>query len=76
MLTKSVTRVTCDISLITGQQLWDFFEAELDNAFAKDPAKRFGGWLVRFQGMEINFTIGNERGQRVNWIKVNVSPLT
>jgi 2',3'-cyclic-nucleotide 2'-phosphodiesterase (5'-nucleotidase family) len=55
---------------ITGKQLWDWMEKELQNAFAKDPGKRFGGWLVRFKGMEVNFTIGNEDGKRVNWIKV------
>jgi S-sulfosulfanyl-L-cysteine sulfohydrolase len=55
---------------ISGKQLWDWMEKELHNAFAKDPAKRFGGWVVRFNGMEVNFTIGNEQGQRVNWIKV------
>ncbi|MDH4058736.1 MAG: 5'-nucleotidase C-terminal domain-containing protein, partial [Cyclobacteriaceae bacterium] len=55
---------------ITGRQLWDWMEKELHNAFAKDPAKRFGGWVVRFKGMEVNFTIENEEGKRVNWIKV------
>lgn len=60
---------------ITGQQLWDWMEKELHNAFAKDPAKRFGGWVVRFKGMEVNFTIANEAGKRVNWIKVGGQPL-
>ncbi|MCU0357740.1 MAG: bifunctional metallophosphatase/5'-nucleotidase [Cyclobacteriaceae bacterium] len=60
---------------ITGQQLWDWMEKELHNAFAKDPAKRFGGWVVRFKGMEVNFTIGNEQGKRVNWIKVKGKPV-
>jgi hypothetical protein len=60
---------------ITGQQLWNWMEKELHNAFAKDPAKRFGGWVVRFKGMEVNFTIGNEQGERVNWIKVKGKPL-
>lgn len=55
---------------ITGKQLWDWMETELHNAFAKDPSKRFGGWVVRFNGMEVNFTIGNEQGKRVNWMKV------
>ncbi|MBL7845745.1 MAG: 5'-nucleotidase C-terminal domain-containing protein [Cyclobacteriaceae bacterium] len=58
------------LGTITGKQLWDWMEKELHNAFAKDPAKRFGGWVVRFKGMEVNFTIGNEQGKRVNWIKV------
>jgi len=56
---------------ITGKQLWDWLEKELHNAFARDPAKRFGGWVVRFKGMEINFTMGSEESKRVNWINVN-----
>jgi 2',3'-cyclic-nucleotide 2'-phosphodiesterase (5'-nucleotidase family) len=55
---------------ITGKQLLGWMEKELQNAFAKDPGKRFGGWVVRFKGMEVNFTINNEAGKRVNWIKV------
>ena len=60
---------------ITGKQLLDWMEKELQNAFAKDPGKRFGGWVVRFKGMEVNFTIGNDAGKRVNWIKVADQPL-
>jgi S-sulfosulfanyl-L-cysteine sulfohydrolase len=55
---------------ITGKQLWDWMEKELHNVFAKDPAQRFGGWVVRFAGMEINFKAGEEMGKRLNWIKV------
>jgi 2',3'-cyclic-nucleotide 2'-phosphodiesterase (5'-nucleotidase family) len=55
---------------VTGEQVWNWMEKELQNAFAKDPAKRFGGWVVRFQGMQVNFTINKDMGQRVNWIKV------
>ena len=61
--------------IITGSQLWNWMEKELQNAFAKDPARRFGGWVVRFKGMEVNFTIGNDAGKRVNWIKVAGKPL-
>lgn len=60
---------------ITGKQLLEWMEKELHNAFAKDPSKRFGGWVVRFKGMEVNFTINNEQGKRVNWIKVGGQPL-
>ena len=59
----------------TGRQLWDWLEKELHNVFAKDPAKRFGGWVVRFKGMSANFTMNNELGKRVNWIKVGKSPI-
>lgn len=61
--------------MVTGQQIWDWLEKELTNAFAKDPSKRFGGWFVRFAGMQVNFTIGNEDGKRLNWVKVNGEPL-
>lgn len=57
-------------ALVSGQQVWDWLEKELENAFAKNPSKRFGGWFVRFAGMEVNFTIGNEPGNRVNWVKI------
>ncbi|MCD6069128.1 MAG: 5-Nucleotidase protein [Bacteroidetes bacterium] len=60
---------------VSGKQLWDWLEKELVNAFAKDPSKRFGGWFVRFSGMEVNFTIGNENGKRVNHVKINGKPL-
>jgi 2',3'-cyclic-nucleotide 2'-phosphodiesterase (5'-nucleotidase family) len=55
---------------ITGKQLWDWLEKELHNVFAKNPAQRFGGWVVRFSGMKINFTAYNEMGKRLNWVKI------
>ncbi len=55
---------------VSGTQLLEWLEKELENAFAKDPSKRFGGWFVRFAGMEVNCTIGKPKGERVNWVKV------
>lgn len=55
---------------ITGAQLKQWLEKELENVFAKDPTKRFGGWVVRFKGMEVNFTADKPKGERVNWIKI------
>ena len=60
---------------VTGKQVWDWLEKELQNAFAKDPSKRFGGWFVRFAGMKVNFTIGNEFGKRINSVKIGGFPL-
>lgn len=60
---------------VTGRQLWDWLEKELENAFAKDFSKRFGGWFVRYSGMEVNFTIGNDMGKRVNWVKIGGKPV-
>jgi len=61
--------------VVTGQQIRDWLENELENAFAKDPAKRFGGWLVRFKGMTVTFTAGNRQGERVRAVKMNGEPL-
>ena len=60
---------------VTGEQLWDWLEQELHNVFAKDPAKRLGGWVVRFKGMTANFTMHEEKSKRVNWIRVDEKPL-
>jgi len=59
----------------TGRQIWDWLERELDNVFAKDPANRFGGWVVRFKGMTVNFTMRNTFGKRVNSITVAGRPI-
>ncbi len=59
----------------TGRQVWDWLERELDNVFAKDPANRFGGWVVRFKGMTVNFTMRNDFGKRVNSIRVADRPI-
>jgi S-sulfosulfanyl-L-cysteine sulfohydrolase len=60
---------------VSGKQIWDWLEKELHNVFAKNPALRFGGWVVRFQGMQINFTMNADLGKRLNWVKVNNEPL-
>jgi S-sulfosulfanyl-L-cysteine sulfohydrolase len=60
---------------ISGAQVWEWLEKELQNAFAKEPAKRFGGWFVRFAGMEVNFTIAKEFNKRLNWVKIGGQPL-
>jgi 2',3'-cyclic-nucleotide 2'-phosphodiesterase (5'-nucleotidase family) len=60
---------------ISGEQLWNWLEKELHNVFARNPAQRFGGWLVRFSGMEINFTAYHEQGKRLNWIKIKGVPV-
>jgi 2',3'-cyclic-nucleotide 2'-phosphodiesterase (5'-nucleotidase family) len=60
---------------VTGKQIWDWLEKELENVFAKDPTQRIGGWLVRFQGMKINFTINKEKGKRLNSILVKGKPI-
>lgn len=59
----------------TGKQIVDWLENELNNVFAKDPTRRFGGWVVRFSGMTLKFTAGNEPGKRVQEVRVGGKPL-
>lgn len=63
------------MGVVAGQQILDWLEKELQNAFAKDPSKRFGGWFVRYAGMQVNFTINNEFGKRVNSVVIKGKPL-
>jgi len=53
------------IGKVTGKQLMDWMEKELNNVFAKDAAKRFGGWVVKFKGMQVTFKAFAEQGKRV-----------
>ena len=49
----------------TGTQIKEWLEKELNNVFAKNAAERFGGWVVKFKGMEITFNAFGEKGKRV-----------
>jgi len=61
--------------VVSGQQIVDWLESELENAFAKEAARRFGGWFVRYKGLFVKFTIGNPMGQRVREVTVHRQPL-
>lgn len=56
---------------VTGEQLVVWWEQELENVFAKDPNMQVGGWVPRVQGMSILFTAGNDKGSRVQEVRVN-----
>ena len=55
---------------VSGQQLMEWLEKELNNVFAKDASKRFGGWVIKFKGMKVTFNAFGEMGQRVQSVKV------
>ncbi len=60
---------------VTGKQISDWLEKELNNVFAKDASKRFGGWVIKFQGMTVTFKAYEEMGKRVQEVKVAGQPL-
>lgn len=49
----------------SGKQLREWLEKELNNVFAKDASKRFGGWVIKFKGMEVSFNAFADMGKRV-----------
>jgi 2',3'-cyclic-nucleotide 2'-phosphodiesterase (5'-nucleotidase family) len=59
----------------TGAQLLEWLEKELQNVFAQDASKRFGGWLIRFKGMQVEFKAFERVGQRVQKVTIGGQPL-
>ena len=60
---------------VSGKQLINWLEKELNNVFATDASKRFGGWVVKFKGMEVQFNAFAEMGTRVQSITVKNAPI-
>ncbi|WP_342378538.1 bifunctional metallophosphatase/5'-nucleotidase [Myxococcus stipitatus] len=60
---------------VSGRQLRAFWEQELENVFAKDPEKRFGGWLPRPSGMTLRFKADAPKGQRLLALEVGGVPV-
>ncbi|TQD39419.1 bifunctional metallophosphatase/5'-nucleotidase [Haloflavibacter putidus] len=59
----------------SGKQIKDWLEKEMHNAFAQNPTERFGGWLVRFSGMKVDFSSNAPKGERINSISVAGEPI-
>ncbi|MFL9843526.1 5'-nucleotidase C-terminal domain-containing protein [Flavobacterium rhizosphaerae] len=60
---------------VTGAQLQKWLEKELNNVFAEKAEKRFGGWVVKFKGMEVTFNAFGPEGRRVKIVTVGGKPL-
>ncbi len=60
---------------VTGKQLKEWLEKELNNVFAKDASKRFGGWVIKFKGMKVSFNAFGEMGQRVQQATIQGQPI-
>lgn len=59
----------------TGKQIKTWLENEMHNAFAQNATERFGGWLVRFSGMKVEFASQNDKHQRIQSIEINGEPM-
>ncbi len=63
------------IGKASGQQIKDWLEKELHNVFAENPNERFGGWVVRFSGMELTFNANAPKGERVQEVVIQGEPM-
>ncbi|MCH7400039.1 bifunctional metallophosphatase/5'-nucleotidase [Belliella sp. DSM 107340] len=63
------------IGKVTGHQVKDWLENEINNVFATDYQERFGGWLVRFSGLTMQFDSSKEKGNRIMAITIQGEPL-
>ncbi|MDX2246985.1 MAG: bifunctional metallophosphatase/5'-nucleotidase [Bacteroidia bacterium] len=59
----------------TGKQLQEWLEKELNNVFAQQASERFGGWVIKFNGMKVVFNAFGEKGKRVQNVTINNEPL-
>lgn len=55
---------------VTGAQIKNWLEKELQNVFAEDASKRFGGWMVRFKGMKVEFEAFAPFSKRVKKVTI------
>lgn len=56
---------------VSGRQLREYLENELELVFSRDAWKLSGGWGPRASGMTIRFTAGNPAGKRLVSVQVN-----
>ena len=62
-------------AFVTGKQLTEWLEKELQNVFAKDTSKRFGGWVIKMKGMNMTFKAHEDVGKRVQSTTIGGNPL-
>jgi 2',3'-cyclic-nucleotide 2'-phosphodiesterase (5'-nucleotidase family) len=61
----------CDI---TGREVWDMMEMNLERTFARDPYRQMGGYVKRCMGLNLYFKVENPEGKRVNRLFINGKP--
>ena len=60
---------------VTGRQMKEWIEKELNNVFAENASERFGGWVIKFKGMEVKFNAFDKKGKRVKEMIIGGKPV-
>ena len=53
---------------LTGQEIKNLLEKNLESTFSSDPLKQMGGYVKRCSGLRVNFRIENPKGYRIQEI--------
>jgi 2',3'-cyclic-nucleotide 2'-phosphodiesterase (5'-nucleotidase family) len=59
------------VGKVTGRQLREYLENELELVYSKDPWKLSGGWGPRASGMSMTYSAKGQHGKRLLSVKVN-----
>lgn len=63
------------VGKIKGDQIKVWLERELENVFAKEAANRFGGWVVKFDGLEVTFNAFKPLGEKIVSLTAEGEPI-
>ncbi len=60
---------------ITGREIWDMMEKNLENTFSIEPYNQMGGYVKRCLGLNLFFKIENPAGKRINRMFIDGKPV-
>lgn len=56
---------------LSGQEIWNMLEENLERTFSKEPLNQMGGYVKRCIGLHVKMRIENPKGNRIQEIYVN-----
>jgi 2',3'-cyclic-nucleotide 2'-phosphodiesterase (5'-nucleotidase family) len=65
------TNPKLSICELTGAEIWEMMEENLERTFSCDPYKQMGGYVKRCSGLNIYFKIENPEGKRIQEFFIN-----
>lgn len=63
------------ICTLTGREVWDMMEENLENTFAADPYSQMGGYVKRCLGLNMYFKLENPVGKRITRLFIGGKPV-
>ena len=69
------TNSPISLTELTGQEIWEMLEENLEHTFAADPYRQMGGYVKRCFGLNVYIKIENPKGARIQQIFAEGAPL-